>query len=139
MARPQQHQQFESIEDKFNRLKQVWEHDTSHLSSVTQSVSHPAYKEIARMGRSVVPYIIREMRENRTGAWWSYALHQILGDTGPHIPEYARGRMHLINDMWVAWYEHNYGPKRGGDRSGRPMHSMHQPEGRRDKDAAGGE
>ena len=101
----QQHQGG-TLKDRFENLKQQWEHDTMHRSDTESRVNHPAYREVVRMGKEVVPLIIEDIRNNGTAFWW-FALLDILKE-GPHIPEYARGRITLLNEMWVAWYDHHH-------------------------------
>ncbi len=90
--------------EKFYVLRDVWQRETQYMSHASQIVEHPSYREIMNMGKQVVPWIIEDIRFNGTMFWW-HALRQILGD-GPIVPEYGRGKLRLINEMWLAWYEY---------------------------------
>lgn len=93
-----------SKREKFYVLRDQWQEETKYMSSASQIVEHPAYKEIVKMGEEVVPWIIDDIRFNATTFWW-HALRQILQD-GPIVPEYGRGKLRLINELWLAWYEY---------------------------------
>ncbi len=92
--------------ERFYGLRDQWQKETSHMSMSSQIVAHPAYREIVGMGREVVPWIIEDIKFNGTTFWWT-ALYEIL-KKGPHVPDYARGKVRLLNEMWLAWYEYHY-------------------------------
>ena len=93
-------------QEKFDELIRKWKEETCFMSSAQQMCEHPAYREIVRAGRDVLPFIIREMRVQDTYFLW-HALYEILGK-GPHIPKYARGKLACVQQMWIAWYEYHY-------------------------------
>lgn len=67
----------EAIEERFHRLASVWRSETAYVSSSSELVGHPAFREIVGMGASVIPFLLREL-ENRTGHWHR-ALREITG------------------------------------------------------------
>lgn len=95
-----------SKKEQFYGRRDLWQKETSHLSSVSQIVEHPAYREIVKMGKEVVPWIIDDIKFHGTTFWW-HALREILKD-GPIVPEYGRGKLRLINELWLAWYEYHF-------------------------------
>jgi len=48
---------------RFQRLASKWRDETSHLSSYTDRVLHPAYQEIIGMGDVAVPLLLQDLRE----------------------------------------------------------------------------
>lgn len=95
--------EIETTETKFKRLRDLWVKETMHLSSMYAGTKHSAYKEIVSMGEEVLPLIIREMKHKKTGFWF-YAICAITRAV-PEIPKYARGKMGLVNLLYIAWYE----------------------------------
>lgn len=84
---------------KFQILKQEWETQTAHLSSITEIAMHPAYQQIIGMGKEVIPLILKELKK-KTGHWF-WALKSITGeDPGP--PD-QRGRMDKMRELWLGW------------------------------------
>jgi hypothetical protein len=89
----------EPIEEKFRRLASVWRAETAYVSSSSDLVAHPAFREIVGMGPPVVPLLLREL-ENRTGHWHR-ALRQITG-TDP-VPPADRGNIDKSAEAWLRW------------------------------------
>ena len=103
MAQPQQHKEIEQPKTKFLRLRDQWVNDTKYSSSAHVACKHPAYQLIIQMGPQVLPWIIEDIKEENTVFWYD-AIYRILG-TAPEIPRYAAGRMSLVNQLYVAWWE----------------------------------
>ncbi len=89
----------ETVEQRFRRLKTVWEADTLYLSSTTDICQHPAFREIVAMGETVVPFMLREMEQEPQ--FWVWALPEISG-ANPVAPE-DRGRIDRMSEAWVRW------------------------------------
>jgi hypothetical protein len=53
----------ETVEQRFSRLAAAWHRDTDYLSSMEDSENHLAYQEIIRLGREVMPLLLRPRRE----------------------------------------------------------------------------
>lgn len=83
----------------FMKYAAEWRSDTSHLSSIDRKIQHPSYLRIIGMGLSVVPLIIRELKEKPDH--WFYALSIITGEN-PVKPEDA-GKMSRMQEAWVNW------------------------------------
>jgi hypothetical protein len=95
----------ESLEEKFQRLAAAWHKAVAHHSSTTVRNNHPAYQEIIRLGRDVVPLLLRDLEDNHTH--WFYALRQITG--ADPIPESAAGNIPQMAEAWLRWAkDHGY-------------------------------
>ena len=86
---------------KFRRLVVQWRTETYFLSSVTAKTDHPAFKEIAGMGKSAVPWIIEELKTHRDFLF--VALHIILKEDP--TPRFANGEPHKLIEEWLMWAE----------------------------------
>lgn len=87
------------LECRFRQLADAWVADTWHVSSPTDLVSHPAYRQIIHLGWAAVPYMLQDLQ--RTGRFWFPALHEITG-LRPFDPKYA-GNTRRMTDAWVEW------------------------------------
>ena len=68
---------------------------------------HPAYQQIVGMGRSAVPFILKELA-NGPGHWF-WALRAISGED-PVSPK-DRGDVLKMTNAWLVW-----GARNGYDR-----------------------
>jgi hypothetical protein len=93
----------ETIEERFNRLAVVWRAETAHVSSSTDLVEHPAFREIVSLGPVIVPLLLREL-EARSGHWHR-ALRKITG-ADPVAAE-DRGNLPKITEAWLRWGKEN--------------------------------
>jgi hypothetical protein len=87
----------ETTEEKFRRLASVWRAQTAYVSSSSDLVAHPAFREIVGMGPAVIPLLLREL-ENRTGPWHR-ALRQITG--ADPVPPADRGNLDKAAEAWL--------------------------------------
>src|SRR5262249_7237678 len=94
----------ESVGEKFRRLAAVWLAETAFVSSSSDLVAHPAFREIVGLGPAVIPLLLREL-ENRTGHW-----HRALrrGTGGDPVPPADRGDLDKAAEAWL----------RGGEERG---------------------
>lgn len=98
IVRPQAKAQ-ESLEQRFQSLVKRWRDETSHISSYTDRVLHPAYQELIGMGHVAVPLMLQEMKER--GGHWFWALRAITGQN-PVSPEDA-GKIRKMTECWLQW------------------------------------
>lgn len=84
---------------QFYDLKEEWEAETGHLSSITEIAMNTAYQRIIGMGHAAIPYILSEVRI-RPGHWF-WALKAITGED-PVLPE-QRGRIKQMAEAWLEW------------------------------------
>lgn len=89
----------ESVEAKFHRLVDQWRKDTELFSSVTQDHAHPAYLKILVMGKSALPLILKELRDN--GGNWFLAL-RLIADEDP-VPQAHAGMVKKMREDWITW------------------------------------
>src|SRR5688500_11622538 len=64
-------------EDLFKELADKWSRETEHISSVHELASHPSYRQIVRLGWSVVPFLLLDLQANQR--FWFPALAEITG------------------------------------------------------------
>lgn len=87
------------ISDYFQKLADQWQHDTAHVSQISQRIDHPAYKRIVRMGSAAVPLILEQMKEG--SGHWFHALSMLVDDNP--IPSDFSGTIDDAAALWVAW------------------------------------
>src|SRR5437879_3385394 len=93
----------ETVEQCFRRLEAKWLAEVGHLSSYTALVSHPAFREIIRMGEAVVPLMLRDLEE-RPGLW-VWALPEITG--ADPVPAGEGGKIAKMSEAWLRWGREN--------------------------------
>lgn len=86
---------------RFRRLVAQWRIETSHSSSVTEKMDHPAFKAVVDMDEWVVGWIIEELKTNRDFLFM--ALH-LIKKFDPSPPS-AKGKPHKIIEAWLQWAE----------------------------------
>lgn len=89
----------ETLEQRFHRLASVWRAETAYVSSSSELVAHPAFREIVGMGVPVIPLLLREL-ENRTGQWHR-AMREITS-ADPVSPA-DRGNVDRAAEAWLRW------------------------------------
>ena len=87
----------------FRRLADQWEEDTVYLSNPRQIAQHPAHQEILGMGISVIPLILKRLKD-RKGNWFS-TLRTITA-TDP-VPPQDRGNVSAMTEAWLEWGKRN--------------------------------
>jgi len=75
------------------------------MSSVHQMTKVPAFLRITELGTDVVPFLIRTM-QSEVGHF--YLLIGEILHGGPTIPEWYRGNIAAINEIWLEWYYLSY-------------------------------
>lgn len=83
----------------FCRLRDQWECETAHLSSVTKIILHPAYQRIIGLGPSVVPLLLRELEGEPRD--WFWALSAITGQQP--VPAEDAGNVRRMAEAWLTW------------------------------------
>jgi hypothetical protein len=87
---------------RFGELLAQWSAETAHVSSITDMVSHPAYRAIIELGMPAIGLILEQLR--REPDFWFEALRQISG-TDPVRREDA-GDLVRMTQSWLDWGEH---------------------------------
>jgi len=85
------------LEKEFRLHVEKWRDDTLISSSIVEMVTHPSYLRIIGLGRSVLPLILRELRDRPT--YWFAAL-QALADDGPQGPAETFDE---ARNAWLSW------------------------------------
>jgi hypothetical protein len=93
----------ETVEQRFRRLEATWTAETGYLSSYTDIVEHPAFREIIGLGKAVVPLLLRELEERPR--LWVWALPEITG-TDPVLPGDAEN-IARMSAAWLRWGKAN--------------------------------
>lgn len=65
------------LRNKFKSLKEAWEENVMYSSSITEITEDKNFKEIVKMGPSVVPFIMSEIEQEPSNLVW--ALNLIAG------------------------------------------------------------
>ena len=95
----------ETVEERFRHLAETWQKAVAYHSSPMVRNSHPAYREIIRLGAEVVPFLLRDLEENHTH--WFCALREIT--KADPIPESAAGNVPKMVEAWLHWAkDHGY-------------------------------
>jgi hypothetical protein len=89
----------ETVEQRFRRLAAQWEADTLVLSNPRLIMSHPAFQEIIRLGKAVVPFLLRDLEQEPH--LWVWALPAITGEN-PVSPA-EEGNIQRMGEAWLRW------------------------------------
>lgn len=92
-----------SVEDKFQYLARQWRRETRHVSSIHERSMNRAYQKIIGMGKSALPFILRDLERSRDH--WLWAL-DIISDENPAEDTDV---FDDAVDAWLNWgREHDY-------------------------------
>jgi hypothetical protein len=89
----------ETLEERFRRLEAVWNAETAYLSSYTDIVEHPAFRQIVGLGKAVVPLMLRDLAERPQ--LWVWALPEITG--ADPVPPGQAGKIAAMTEAWLRW------------------------------------
>ena len=84
---------------RIQKLISTWRADTYYVSSVSEKIEHPAFREITEMGRQAIPYIVSELRS--VPDFLFMALHLITGEDP--TPPSAKGKPKEMINAWLLW------------------------------------
>ena len=62
---------------------------------------HPAYQKIIGMGKTAVPYMLKDFQRGKIEHWF-WALTAIVGDEGPSTGG-IEGNIAAMAEAWVTW------------------------------------
>jgi hypothetical protein len=88
-----------SVGELFAELKEQWKTDTEFFSSTDAIALHPGYQRIISLGRTVLPFLLRDVEGGE--AQWFWALKAITG-IDPVDPKH-RGNRRLMASDWLRW------------------------------------
>jgi hypothetical protein len=89
----------ETIGERFRRLEAIWAAEIGYLSSYTDIVNHPAFREIISLGEAVVPLMLRDLEERPR--IWVWALPEITG--ADPVPPGEAGNISKMSETWLRW------------------------------------
>lgn len=87
------------VRARFQRLAAEWKAESRYLSNTAQMAMLRPYQRIIGMGRSAVPYILEELR-NEPNQWF-WALEAITEENP--VPPTSAGKVRLMTDAWLNW------------------------------------
>lgn len=93
------------LEVSFKRHMENWKKETCFYSSTRMIAENESYKAIIKMGISVVPLILNEMK--KCPDHWFVALHELTGECP--VPQSDRGNIVEMTNAWIKWGETKYG------------------------------
>lgn len=88
------------IKKQLDNLYKRWKEETAGLSSTTRMIEHDLYQQIIEMGKSVVPYIILNLRYNPDHLF--HALSIITGEQA--IKAEHSGQLDNMAADWIEWW-----------------------------------
>lgn len=88
---------------KFFNLAATWKEDVQLKSSITEIALNPSDQEIIGMGSRVVPFILRELRDEPD--YWFWALKAITGSDP--VKSSQRGDLEQMTKAWLDWGKEN--------------------------------
>lgn len=93
----------QSISARFRTLAKRWHEETNYLSSSSEITNNDSYLEIISLGKAVIPYILRDLRER--GGQWYRALRIISGENP--VPTKSSGNVNKMKEAWFKWGRDN--------------------------------
>lgn len=88
-----------AISATFMSLVAKWRRETGHLSSPDDICTNPAYQAIIDMNKDAIPYILRDLEENKH--YWFWALTAIT-EVNP-IPKGFQGTYEEAIQIWLGY------------------------------------
>lgn len=89
----------DTVEEKFKELLIKWKAETLFSSSITQIINNDSYLEIIKMGKKIVPFILRELEKEPNHLF--FALRMITNEDP--ISDEDRGDLEKMAKAWVRW------------------------------------
>ncbi len=90
-------------EARFKVLAEQWRRDTAGVSSSTVTILSPPYQKIISMGKQVLPFIFKDLKENY--GHWFWALTILTGENP--VPPEDEGNIQKMREMWLEYGERN--------------------------------
>ena len=85
-------------EREFEALAETWRRETGHFPTMVRKAMHPAYQRIIGMGRDAIPFILKDIQKQPTGAWF-WALNAITGKDPAQLEDTVDGAI----QAWLRW------------------------------------
>ena len=90
------------LEIMFNELSEKWKDDTGLYSTTTKKVVNDAYLDIIGLGKDVVPFILKDMKNGGPAHW--HAALKALTKENP-VSDHDLNKNKKIRDAWLRWGE----------------------------------
>lgn len=94
---------FQEIEKEFNEYKNEWIKQTCYHSNPEIVYNNENYKNIIKLGKGVIPFLIKDLKENNGD--WIFALNSIL-EVDP-VKDYNKGNWENMKVDWLKYIEDN--------------------------------
>jgi hypothetical protein len=91
------------VAKRFSELAAQWREETAFCPTALEMAMHPAYQQIIGMGKSAIPLILKELKEEPVH--WFWALRAITGEN-PVAPA-DRGNVPKMAQAWLIWGARN--------------------------------
>lgn len=92
---------------QFNLLRNAWRSEYGASSSSTFITHTPSYLRIVFLGKSVLPYIFRDLQKSFEPDFWFVALREITQENP--VPDTHRGNRRAMANDWIKWAQsHGY-------------------------------
>jgi hypothetical protein len=93
-----------SVKRKFQREANAWRLATEGLSALEDVVGHSSYRQIMKMDKAVLPFILKDLRDN--GGRW-YAALEWITDENP-VQDKDLGITSRMRESWLKWGRKNH-------------------------------
>lgn len=93
----------QEVEKEFIGYKNNWIKQTCYQSNPEIVYSNENYKNIIKLGNNVVPFLIKDLKENNGD--WLFALSSILG-LDP-VKDFNKGNWLNMKEDWIKYIEDN--------------------------------
>lgn len=94
---------YESTEERFLQLAGEWKDRTAYMSSLSDMKAVPAYREIVRMGKKIIPLLLDALEHDPY--YWFLPLGEITGENP--VPASSRGKIREMIQAWLHWGHEN--------------------------------
>jgi len=91
----------ELIKKKFQELKEKWKKETCYLSDPTLIHNNKNYREIIKMGKDVIPFILEDLGTEPN--FWMRALEEISGENILEENGEYSGMIKVAISLWLKW------------------------------------
>jgi len=93
----------ELLREKFKNLAKKWREETCFLSDPVLIHNNSNYREIIKMGKDVLPFILEDLKE--TPSFWLEALKEISGENILEKETGYNGYIKNAISLWLKWGE----------------------------------
>jgi hypothetical protein len=98
-----------AIKEQFDQLAKEWYDQAMFHSFYNPIMSPEPCRQLAKLGKQVIPYIIDRLKSGDHWIAWSWLLAEITGvETGSgvvHEDGFAKGDVHDMAEWWIKWWQ----------------------------------